>query len=85
VEQWSSSADTASSVLADSGFFSVANIEELARRGIDGMLPDSNHGAGVNQGQRAVGIGRNRIRSPQLRCYAAEIALSRRTELYTGA
>jgi len=55
-------------VLADSGFFSVANIEELARRGIDGYVPDSNLARELNTGQRAVGIGRNRIRSPQLRC-----------------
>jgi hypothetical protein len=56
-----------SQVLADSGFFSVANIEELARRGIDGYVPDSNLARELNTGQRAVGIGRNRIRSPQLR------------------
>ena len=55
-------------VLADSGFFSVANIEELARRGIDGYVPDSNLARELNTGQRAAGIGRNRIRSPQLRC-----------------
>jgi hypothetical protein len=55
-------------VLADSGFFSVANIEELARRGIDGYVPDANLARELNTGQRAVGIGRNRIRSPQLRC-----------------
>jgi len=54
-------------VLADSGFFSVVNIEELARRGIDGYVPDSNLARELNTGQRAAGIGRNRIRSPQLR------------------
>lgn len=54
-------------VVADSGFFSVANIEELARRGIDGYVPDSNLARELNTGQRAAGIGRNRIRSPQLR------------------
>jgi transposase/IS5 family transposase len=53
-------------VLADSGFFAVANIEELARRGIDGYVPDSNLARELNTGQRAAGIGRNRIRSPQL-------------------
>jgi transposase len=56
-----------SQVLADSGFFSVANIEELARRGIDAYVPDSNLARELNTGQRAAGIGRNRIRSPQLR------------------
>lgn len=53
-------------VLADSGFFSAANIEELERRGIDGYVPDSNLARELNTGQRAAGIGRNRIRSPQL-------------------
>lgn len=54
-------------VLADSGFFSVANLEELASRGIDGYVPDSNLARELNTGQRAAGVGRNRIRSPQLR------------------
>jgi transposase len=53
-------------VVADSGFFSIANIQELARRGIDGYVPDSNLARELNTGQRAAGIGRNRIRSPQL-------------------
>jgi len=53
-------------VVADSGFFSVANIQELAQRGIDGYVPDSNLARELNTGHRAAGIGRNRIRSPQL-------------------
>jgi transposase/IS5 family transposase len=53
-------------VVADSGFFSVANLQELARRGIDGYVPDSNLARELNTGHRAAGIGRNRIRSPQL-------------------
>lgn len=55
-------------VLADSGFFSVANLEELARRGIEGYVPDSNLARELNTGQRATGIGRNRIRSRPLCC-----------------
>jgi transposase len=54
--------------VADSGFFSVANLEELERRGIDGYIPDSNLARELNTGQRAAGIGRNRIRSRPLRC-----------------
>ena len=54
-------------VLADSGFFSVTNLEQLARRGIDAYVPDSNLARELNTGQRAAGIGRNHIRSPQLR------------------
>ena len=64
VEQQSGSAPA--QVVADSGFFSVANIQELARRGIDGYVPDSNLARELNTGHRAAGIGRNRIRSPQL-------------------
>jgi transposase len=54
-------------VLADSGFFSLENLEELASRGIDSYVPDSNLARELNTGQRARGVGRNRIRSPQLR------------------
>lgn len=54
-------------VVADSGFFSVTNLEQLARRGIDAYVPDSNVARELNTGHRAVGIGRNSIRSPQLR------------------
>ena len=38
----------------------------MARRGSDGYVPDSNLARELNTGQRAAGIGRNRIRSPQL-------------------
>jgi transposase len=55
-------------VVADSGFFSVTNLQELARRGIDGYVPDSNLARELNTGQRAAGIGRNRIRSPHTVC-----------------
>jgi transposase len=54
-------------VLADSGFFSLANVEELERRGIEVYVPDSNLARELNTGQRACSVGRNRIRSPQLR------------------
>ena len=54
-------------VVADSGFFAVENIEQLAQRGIDAYVPDSNLARELNTGHKAGGIGRNRIRSPQLR------------------
>jgi len=54
-------------VLADSGFFSLANVEELERGGIDVYVPDTNLARELNTGQRACGVGRNRIRSPLLR------------------
>jgi transposase len=42
----------AEKVLADAGFFSLENIEELAGRGLDVYLPDSNLARELNTGQR---------------------------------
>ena len=39
-------------VLADAGFFSLANVEELERRGIDAYVPDSNLACELNTGRR---------------------------------
>ena len=41
--------------LADSGFFSQANVEELERRKIDGYVPDSHLGRELNRGVRVRG------------------------------
>ena len=54
-------------VLADSGFFSRANLEELARRGIEGYVPDPNLAHELNTGRRAQGIGRMKIRDSCLK------------------
>jgi transposase len=42
----------AEKVLADAGFFSLENIAELERRGLDVYLPDSNLARELNTGQR---------------------------------
>jgi len=42
-------------VLADSGFFSQENLEELERRKIDGYVPDSHLGRELNRGVRVRG------------------------------
>lgn len=42
----------AEQVLADAGFFSLENIEELESRGIDVYVPDSNLARELNTGQR---------------------------------
>lgn len=47
-------------VLADSGFYSSENLDQLQRQGIDGYVPDSNLARELNTGQRARGVGRNR-------------------------
>ena len=42
----------AEQVLADAGFFSLANLEELECRGVDAYVPDSNLARELNTGQR---------------------------------
>jgi transposase len=44
-------------VLADSGFFSGHNVEQLEQRGIDGYVPDSNLARELNGWGKAEGIG----------------------------
>jgi transposase len=50
------SGTTAEKVLADAGFFSLENIEELESRGLEVYLPDSNLGRELNTGQRCPAI-----------------------------
>ena len=45
-------------VSADSGFFSIANLQGLAERGIDGYVPDSNLARELNRGGRSWKMGR---------------------------
>lgn len=47
-------------ILADSGFYSGANLDQLQQQGIDGYIPDSNLAHELNTGQQARGRG-NRI------------------------
>lgn len=54
-------------VLADSGYFSVHNLNQLEERGVDAYVPDSNLARELNIGQRARGLGSNPVRSPALR------------------
>jgi len=46
----------AEKILADAGFFSLENIVELERRGLDVYLPDSNLARELNTGQRCAPI-----------------------------
>lgn len=39
-------------VLADSGFFSIANLEQMERRNVDAYVPDSNMAQALNLGTR---------------------------------
>lgn len=47
-------------VLADSGFFSLANVTELERRGVEAWVPDSNLARELNTGQRCPAHNRPR-------------------------
>ena len=62
----------AEKVLADAGFFSLRNVEELEARGLDLYLPDSNLARELNTGKRCAGMRlsrrqrrmRQKLRSP---------------------
>lgn len=54
-------------VLADSGFFSNQNLWEMAERGIEAYVPDSNLARELNTGKRAGGVGRMQVSDPHLR------------------
>jgi transposase len=52
-------------VTGDSGFFSGQALYEMKQRGIDLYLPDNNLKHEMQTGERAAGIGQNRIRDPE--------------------
>jgi transposase len=54
-------------VLADGGFYSNQNVRDLEERGIEVYVPDPNLARELNTGKRARTIGRNRVRSPELK------------------
>jgi len=53
--------------LADAGFYSNENVRDLEERGIEVYVPDPNLARELNTGKRARTIGRNRVRSPELK------------------
>jgi transposase len=53
-------------VLADAGFYSTANVEALAERGIDAYVPDSNLARALNRGE-PLRVGQVQQHHPQLR------------------
>jgi hypothetical protein len=54
-------------VLADAGFYRHENVRALEERGIEVYLPDPNLARELHTGKRARTIGRNRVRSPELK------------------
>ena len=67
--------------LADSGFFSIANLEQMEQRNIDAYVPDSNMARALNLGTtcrtRACAPAHRRMRA-KLRSPAGQTRLSRR-------
>jgi transposase len=67
--------------LADSGFFSVANLEQMEEQNIDGYVPDSNMARALNLGMRcrtrACAPAHRRMRA-KLRSPAGQAAYARR-------
>jgi len=67
--------------LADSGFFSVANLEQMEQQNIDGYVPDSNLACELNLGSRcrlkARAASHRRMRA-KLRSPAGQAAYARR-------
>jgi transposase len=74
----------AEQVLADAGFFSLENLAELERRGIEGYIPDSNLARELNTGQRCrrmrLSRGQRRMRQ-KLRSPAGRAVYQRRKAL----
>jgi transposase len=68
-------------VLADSGFFSLANLEQLEEQSIEGFVPDSNLASALNRGHRcrtrAVAPVHRRMRA-RLRSPAGQAIYARR-------
>jgi hypothetical protein len=54
-------------VLADGGFYSNEHVRDWQERGIEVYVPDPNLARELNTGKRARTIGRNRVRSPELK------------------
>jgi IS5 family transposase len=69
-------------VLADGGFYSNENVRELDGRGIQVYMPDPNLARELNTGQRARTIGRNRVRSPELRAMRKKLRSSAGRRVY---
>ncbi len=67
--------------LADSGFFSIKNLEQMEQNNIDGYVPDSNLAASLNLGVRCRGRARaaaHRRMRAKLRSPAGQAAYARR-------
>jgi transposase len=69
-------------VTADAGFFSGQAVRECFQRGIDLHVPDNNLRHEMTTGERAPGIGKNRIRDPEHRRLRAKLRTPAGREQY---
>src|ERR1035441_2713673 len=65
--------------LADAGFYSNENVRDLEERGLEVYVPDPNLARELNTGKRARTIGRNRVRSPELKAMRKKLRSPRGT------
>jgi len=68
--------------LADAGFYSNENVRDLEERGIKVYVPDPNLARELNTGKRARTIGRNRVRSPELKAMRKKLRSSAGRRVY---
>jgi len=68
--------------LADAGFYSNENVRTLEARGIEVYLPDPNLARELNTGKRARTIGRNRVRSPELKAMRKKLRSAAGRQVY---
>jgi len=68
--------------LADAGFYSNENVRTLQERGIEVYLPDPNLARELNTGKRACTIGRNRVRSPELKAMRKKLRSTAGRQVY---
>ncbi len=69
-------------VVADSGYFSLENLQQLEERGIDGYVPDSNLARELNTGRRAQGVGNRAVRRREIRCMRRKLRSPAGREVY---
>jgi IS5 family transposase len=69
-------------VTADSGFFSGRALQAMKQQGVDLYVPDNNLKHEMTTGERARGIGKNRIRDPEHRRLRAKLRTTAGRKLY---
>jgi transposase len=69
-------------VLADAGFYSNENVRALEERGIEAYVPDPNLARELHSGKRARTIGRNRVRSPELKAMRKKLRSAAGRQVY---